>query len=212
VGSLPSTRVRLGALTAYCPAAQVTLFGGGTPCDPVATAGEAYERGWHWTYDAGGNRAAEIPPANVSATDLDTTTWTYDGGYRLVSVADAAAGGAVSRHTDLAYDALGREIDARTYQDAGTSSEKLRTATTWDGDGARTSVAAYVDGSATPADTLTFTYDPAGRPDQVRRNGAVLTDGSAGSAGCAARRAQTASTPLRLWRSWVPARERVSLS
>ncbi len=28
-----------GALTAYCPAAQVTLFGGGTPCDPAATSG-----------------------------------------------------------------------------------------------------------------------------------------------------------------------------
>ncbi len=154
----------------------MTLFGGGTPCDPAATSGEAYARGWHWTYDPGGNRAAEIPPLNVTATALDVTAWTYDGGYRLVSVADAAAGGAVSRHTDFAFDALGRETDARTYQGAGTGSEKLRTATTWDGDGARTSVASYLDGSATAADTLVFTYDAAGRPDETKRATTVITD------------------------------------
>ncbi|MFH1474302.1 MAG: hypothetical protein ABIG85_00405 [Chloroflexota bacterium] len=61
-----------------------------------------------------------IPPDNVTATALDVTTWPCDGGYRLTSVADAAAGGAVSRHTDFTFDALGRETDARTYQGAGT--------------------------------------------------------------------------------------------
>ncbi len=159
----------LGEVTGYCTANQVAAGG----CDPAAP-GNA--QAWHWTYDDAGHKVSEVPPVNLAMAALDTSTWTFDPGGRLTSSADQAAAGTVHRHTDLAYDGVGRISASIVYQGAGTATPRIRTTNTWLGDGAQASTATYLDGSGTASDALAFTYDPAGRPDQVKRGTTVLTD------------------------------------
>jgi len=180
----------LGELTAYCPAAQVILFAGGTPCSPTAGSGEPYDRGWHWTYDVAGERTSEIPPVNTVAAALDSTVWAYDGGGRQTSVTSQSLGGTVHRHTDVvSRDALGRVTSAIAYQGTGTATPKIRTDSSWLGDGQQASVTTYLDGSSTASDGLTFTYDLAGRPDQLKRGATILTDNAWNPDGTLAQRA-----------------------
>ena len=169
----------LGELLAYCPAMQVTLFGGGTPCDRTATsvaAGDAYTRGWHWTYDDAGHQASEIPPVNQTAAALDTTLWAYNAAGQLTSQTSQNTTPTIHRHTDLTYDNVGRVTQSIVYQNSGTGTPKIKTTTSYLGDGAQDTVAVYLNGSGSASDTLNYTYDTAGRPDQLKRSGTVLTD------------------------------------
>lgn len=119
---------------------------------------------------------SEIPPVNVTATALDTTVWTYNAAGQLTNQTSQNATPTVHRHTDLTYDAVGRVTQSIVYAGSGTGTPKIKTTTTYLGDGAQASLAVYLNGSGTASDTLTFTYDSAGRPDQVKRSATVLTD------------------------------------
>jgi RHS repeat-associated protein len=157
----------LGELIGYCPAEQVYIGG----CDP-SSASE--DQAWHWTYDAMGHQATQVPPVNQTVAVLDTTAWAYDAGGRLTSVTDQSAGGTIHRHTDSTYDGVGRLTVAATYQGSGTGTEKVRTTTTYLGDGQPSAIEYRENGSI--VDTITETYDAAGRPDLVKRSSTTLTD------------------------------------
>jgi RHS repeat-associated protein len=159
----------LGEQIGYCTAVQVQVIG----CDPSSGSNA---QAWHYTYDALGRMATQVPPVNATATALDTRAWTYETGGRLASVIDRTAGGTVGRHTDTTYDALGRPTLDKTYQGSGTGTLKLQTTTTYLGDGQRSVVAFDGSGSSEGTDTLTVTYDAAGRPDQLKRGATVLSD------------------------------------
>ncbi len=81
-----------------------------------------------------------------------------------------------SRRTDLTYDAVGRALSAKVYDVAPTL--RLSTTTTYLGDGSVAQVAFDGTGSVPSegTDTLTYTYDSMGRPDQTKRGATVLTD------------------------------------
>src|SRR5439155_2948366 len=130
----------------------------------------------HWTYDLAGHQASQVAPVNTTPglNPLDMTFWSYDAGGRLTSAADQPSLIATDRHTDVTYDGVGRTLTAKTYQGAGTGTLKLQTTTTYLGDGQASSVAYAENGST--VDTITSTYDTAGRPDLVQRSGTTLTD------------------------------------
>jgi RHS repeat-associated protein len=126
-----------------------------------------------------GHRVTQVPPVNQTATVLSSRSWAYDAGGRLTSLCDFAAGGScasASRHTDFTYDALGRELTRTVYQGFGTGTPKLTWTNTWNADGMQASVAFDGTPSSEGTDSLTFTYDGFGRPDQVKRSSTVLTD------------------------------------
>ena len=81
-----------------------------------------------------------------------------------------------SRKSVLGYDAVGRPTSLKTYQ--GASTLRLEWTTTYLGDGAIASVAFDGTGSSPSQgiDTISYTYDALGRPDQTKRGSTVLTD------------------------------------
>jgi len=162
----------LGELLGSCSPQQVHVGG----CAP-GTASNA--QAWHYTYDAMGHQVTQVPPVNQTLTALDSRSWTYDVGGRLTTVCDYAAGGScatASRHTDTTYDGLGRVLTSRVYAGAGTGSLKLGWTNTWNPDSSQATAAFDGGGSSEGTDTLTYTYDGLGRPDQVKRGATVLTD------------------------------------
>jgi RHS repeat-associated protein len=164
----------LGELLGSCSPQQVYL-GGCAPGTP--SSGQA----WHYTYDAMGRQVTQVPPINQTLTALDSRSWTYDAGSRLTTVCDFAAGGScatASRHTDTTYDGVGRVLTSKVYAGAGTGSLKLSWTDSWNPDGSQASTAFDGSGSSEGNDTLTYTYDGLGRPDQVNRGATVLTDNS----------------------------------
>ena len=212
----------LGELIAICPAAQVYAAG----CSPTPSAAAA--TAWHDDYDAAGHQVAEIPPANVTATALLATYSYYDAGGRLTRTCTVANGsnascaGTSAPHTTYTYDGVGRPVTTTTYADATTV--KLVTTSSYDGSGAVTQTAFDGTGSGEGTDTLGYTYDAMGRPDQTKRGSTVLTDntwnpddtlasrtdGAAGAVGTSsftydwAKRVVTATLPSGLadrWRS-----------
>ncbi|MEI7743326.1 MAG: LamG-like jellyroll fold domain-containing protein [Chloroflexota bacterium] len=183
----------LGELLAYCPARNVLA----DECDPTSatTTSLAYRSGWHWAYDALGRTVRQAPPI-VSETggagNLAVREWVYDAGGLLAATRDVWDGfgtaGNVCAGQDSAYrysatpvsayDQTGRLKVARTYDCAtGTAVEKVRTEVSY-GLFGPTATASYLDGSSTAADTLTQSYDPAGRENQIVRTpgNLVLSD------------------------------------
>ena len=164
----------LSELTGYCPAVQVYA----ASCSPTLSAAAA--TAWHYDTDAAGHAVAEIPPVNVSATALSTTYHEYDAGGRMTRTCTAADGtnpscaGTGAPHTTYAYDGVGRPTTTTIYSDATTT--KLTTTTAYNADGTTASTAFDGTGSAEGTDTLSYTYDPMGRPDQTKRGSTVLTD------------------------------------
>lgn len=67
-------------------------------------------------------------------------------------------------------------MDRRCIAGAGTASLRLAWTRTYTADGLVTSVAFDGTGSGQGSDTLTYTYDGMGRPDQLKRGATVLTD------------------------------------
>ncbi len=159
-----------------------------TGCDPATPSnGQA----WHYTYDAMGHQVSQAPPVNQTLTALSSRSWTYDAGGRLTSVCDFAAGGScatATRHTDPTYDGLGRELSRTVYSGSGTGTPKLAWTTTYNPDGSQASLAFDGNASNEGTDTLTFTYDGLGRPDQVKRSSTVLTDNGWNATGTLASR------------------------
>jgi RHS repeat-associated protein len=167
-----------GELVATCAPNAVKV----DACDVLSTnpLTAPYQSGWHYGYDVMGNLVAEVPPNNVTLTDIDLTEHVYDApGLRVVSTCRYALAGScatASRHTDLTYDDLGRITQSVVYQGAGTTQPKIRTTTTFDGLGRPLQTARYLNGSGTADDTIDATYDSLGRLDQLTRAGAILTD------------------------------------
>jgi len=160
----------VGGLVGYCPAV-------GVVAGCVATSGSD-TRAWHYGLDALGRTTSQVAPDNVSATDLDATVWTYEGGGRLGSVIDQTDSGTIGRHTDLTYDKLGRTLTSRVYLGAGTSGNLRQTTTrthTIDGDPASVAFDGTGDGLGVPQ-TYSFTYDALGRPDLVKKGSTTMTD------------------------------------
>ena len=87
----------------------------------------------------------------------ESVNWTYDAGGRLTSVTDAPSVTVTDRHSDTAYDAVGRPLTVETYQGAGTSTLKLQTTTTYL-DGQVASLASAENG--TTVDTISGSYAP----------------------------------------------------
>ena len=162
----------LGELVGSCPAAQVVSGGG---CLPGA---RSEPKAWHYGYDTFGRMTVQVPPDNTSATDLDPSVSVYDTAGRLASTVDQTAGGTVDRHLDYGYDAVGRVLTESLYAGAGTGSLKQTVTRTWliDGSPASVALAATADGYAADPPTISFTYDPAGRPDLTKSGGTTMTD------------------------------------
>lgn len=80
-------------------------------------------------------------------------------------------------------------MDRRCIAGAGTASLRLAWTRTYTADGLVTSVAFDGTGSAQGSDTLTYTYDGMGRPDQLKRGTTVLTDSAWNPDGTLASRA-----------------------
>ena len=164
----------LGELTGYCPAVAVDAAG----CSPAASAAAA--TAWHYDTDAAGHAVAEIPPVNVSAVALSATYHEYDAGGRMTRMCTAADGtnaacaGTSNPRTTYAYDGVGRPTTTTVYSNASTV--KLTTTTTYNADGTTASTAFDGTGSSEGTDTLSYTYDAMGRPDQTKRGSTVLTD------------------------------------
>ena len=163
----------VGELIGYCSARQVQAGG----CDPAVAANA---QAWHYAYDALGNQRLQVPADNLTTTDLNSRSWTYDPGGRLTTMCDFATGGScttsTTRHTDYAYDPLGRQLTERVYAGAGTGSLRLGWTRAYSADSLLTSVAFDGAGSSQGTDTLSYTYDGVGRPDQLKRASTVLTD------------------------------------
>lgn len=159
----------LGELLTYCPAKAVFASG---------CAGGSAVNAWHTAFDAMGRQVSQVPPVNTTTTALDTRAWTYDAGGRLASVIDQSAAGAVNRHSDYTYDALGRALTEQIYLGAGTGNVELSWTNTYNADGTRASRS--FDGSAASpvqgSDTYSFTYDALGRPDLVKKGAVSQTD------------------------------------
>ena len=164
----------LGEQIAYCPAQQVFA----ASCSPALSAAAA--TAWHDDYDAAGHQVTQVPPVNTTATPLAASYAYYDAGGRMTvscSTADgsnASCAGTSVHHTTISYDAVGRPVTTTVYSNATTV--KLTTTNAYDGSGAVTSTAFDGTGSSEGTDTLTFTYDTLGRPDQTKRGSTVLTD------------------------------------
>ena len=123
-------------------------------------------------------------PDNATAADLATSESVYEAGGRLDRVCQYPAGGTCAsttntRLTDYGYDELGR-MTTQVVKERFTGSDVTRLAwtTTHNLDGTRASLAFDGTGSAPSqgTDTLTFTYDAFGRPDQLTDGAVVLTD------------------------------------
>ena len=147
-------------------------------CSPAASAAAA--TAWHYDTDAAGHAVAEIPPVNVSAVALSATYHEYDAGGRMSRMCTAADGtnaacaGTSNPRTTYAYDGVGRPTTTTVYSDASTV--KLTTTSTYNADGTTASTAFDGTGSSEGTDTLSYTYDAMGRPDQTKRGSTVLTD------------------------------------
>jgi RHS repeat-associated protein len=205
----------LGELTGYCPAKQVQA----AACNPATASSPT---AWHYGYDKMGRIVSQVPPVNVLAgsTATNSKSWVFDVEGRVTSQCDFAAGGScttsTNRHTDYTYDNVGRELAQKVYAGPGTTGNlRLSWTKTYNLDSTQSSVAFDGTGS-TPnegTDTLSFTYDPLGRPYQMLRSGAVLTsyswapdgtltsrtDGTAGTSTFTydwAQRLATASSPV----------------
>ena len=163
----------------YCPAKATTFCDAANPAN-----GEA----WHYAYDAMGRQTKTIPPDNVG-TDLNTSETVFDAGGRVDTVCSHPAGMNCSAATSVlrtltpaatAYDKLWHLLSSTTYRD--TSSTKVgSTANTYNADGSLASTTAVSDGVAAGtvlgnSDTVTFTYDAQGRPDEVKRGATTLTE------------------------------------
>jgi RHS repeat-associated protein len=157
----------LGELVGYCPANQVVT---GT-C--VASA-DTNTQAWHYGFDKLGQPTTTVPPVNAGgAAALDVSKSVYDTGGRLAQtclyISGADCGSTNSRHTDFAYDALGRTLTSKTWdRAAGSDVLKFTKTIVWNVDGTQASVSEGTD-------TLTFVYDNDGRPSQLKRGAAVLT-------------------------------------
>ncbi len=124
----------------------------------------------HFTYDADGNRTAQLDPLN------NLTTWTYDLQNRLIAKTDPA-----SATTDYTYDAVGNQTlttlptgqsQSMHYDLAGRLIQVV------DANGVSTTYAYDVSGNLTSVQSgsfgKTFTYDVANRPSQVYENGVLI--------------------------------------
>ncbi len=186
----------LGEMLNYCPARNVHA----DACDSTLTSGTslAYRSAWHFAFDKLGRMTRQSPPIAdtfTGASDLAAREWVYDARGRLRTVRDIwdaigtqpsdlcpAENNAfryVSTPATSAYDWLGRVTDQKVFLcPAGTATEKVRTVTAYETFGTK-STAYHKDGSASATDALTTTYEPlTGRPDQLKRDTAVLTDWS----------------------------------
>ena len=199
-----------GAMTAYCPARNIQSA---DACDPLSTATTTnpYKSAWHYAYDEGGHLVKQLPPVRTSGiTQLDTKLWTYDPGMRLTKACDAPAGATscstADRNSVPTYDGVGRVTVLNTYTGSGTTLT-LRTESTYKGDGVVEQTKYSEGATPTVKDTIDYTYDSLGRPDQLKRSGTVLSDFGYNADGTIASRADgdngvigTSSLHLRLGR------------
>jgi RHS repeat-associated protein len=165
-----------GELLTYCPAGAVAA----STCSATDLAAPT---AWHYDYDAVGHQTTTIPPVNTTVTLLDASVDIYEAAGRLLTSCQLAHGtnascaGSPARHTDYTYDSVGRTTSAKTYLGAGTSGNlKLQTDYEYLGDGAIETVASNDLVNNANDDTLDFTFDAMGRPDQVKDGATVLTD------------------------------------
>jgi RHS repeat-associated protein len=162
-----------GELTDVCPPRV-----GASSCTSATSAA------WHYAFDALGRQTKQIAPDNTTVADLATYEWVYEAGGRLDRTCEYPAGGSCSsttntRFTDYGHDDLGRVLSQQV-KERFTGSDVTRLAWTnaYNLDGTQASVAFDGTGSSPSqgTDTLTFTYDTHGRPDQIKDGSTVLTD------------------------------------
>jgi len=160
----------LGELAGYCPAREV-FIGGCTASDP------AESQAWHYAYDAMGRQITVKSPDTTTVAKLDMNETVYDSGGRVTKTCvypayptlGSCTGTTTTRHTDMAYDALGRNRTASVYdRTSGSDVLKFTRTQTWNKDSTIASV-------AESSDTLSYFYDPAGRLNAFKRGSTTLT-------------------------------------
>jgi YD repeat-containing protein len=159
----------IGELTATCSPDAVV---GGCTSSNITTNSLA----WGYGYDAAGHQTSATPPDNTTATDLASTSATYElsGAGRLHQTTQGP------RTTTYTYDDLGRTTQVSV---ATTGVGTLTTTSTLDGAGRTTQVAT----SGTSSDTLTESYDVLDRLSVLSRSGNTISaftynpDGTAAS-------------------------------
>ena len=156
---------RAGELIATCSPLQVAAG--------CATGGTDV-RSWRYTYNGAGQQASATPPDNSFATDMATTSTSYElSGAGLVHQVVTGA-----RTTTYTYDDLHRPTVLSV---ATTGVGTLTTTSTLDGAGRTTAIAT----SGTSSDSLTEAYDDLDRLTSISRAGTAITtytynpDGSA---------------------------------
>jgi RHS repeat-associated protein len=179
----------LGDQVGSCPAQQVFA----NACNPAPAYGQT--TAWHYAFDAAGNQAQQVAPVNTTLTGLLSRSTFYDAGGRLTTLCDvgfgtnASCAGSPTRHTDFTYDGAGRTLTTRVYSGGGTGNLQQSWTKAYNLDGSLASVAFDGSGAGEGSDTLTYTYDAAGRPDQTKRGSTVLTDDGWNADGTLASRA-----------------------
>jgi RHS repeat-associated protein len=154
----------IGEALATCSADAVAA---GCSAANIATSNLA----WHYYYDLAGHQQRAVPPVNAHLAALDETVAIYDSAaQRVVSVVScpASAGSSCTvasnadRHTDTAYDALGRATSSNVYAGTTTSNPQLTSMTAYDGLGHTLSVRFSAPTQAS-ANTIESVYDSFGR-------------------------------------------------
>jgi hypothetical protein len=101
-----------------------------------------------------GHQTKTIPPVNVTAAAMATTETVYNAAGQQTKTCEYPAGSACgatgARHTDLTYDALGRTVTQKTWDNpSGTDTLKFTKSLVSNQDGSQASVAEGSDTSPT---------------------------------------------------------------